>query len=152
MRRISATGSTAGFTLIELLTVLTLLVMAAAMIPIALSRSLPRAHLASAQNTWTGASRRAQELSTLRGMPIALVLKDHRLILKPAAAASGQTEFSLPTGVSLSIADFEGVPRDELRFFPDGSTDGRIVSLKAGKLERQLTISALTGRLWVSQE
>jgi len=151
-RRKSGTGSVRGFTLIELLAVLAILVMAAALFPLALKRALPGRRVSATVDHLVAALREAQAQSTVTGLPVTLRLidggpephaDDSPVIVRP---------LSFPTSVHVALKDGNGQSTAALTVFPDGSAQGGRYTVQSGERRSLVEVSGLTGRIVVRRE
>jgi general secretion pathway protein H len=149
MHRTLGTGSAAGFTLIELLAVLTILVMAASMVPLALNRALPSRRIASTSDRLVAAVRSAQAASARSGQTLTLVLDEDAVVVK---SLDSGTRTRLPTGTKVTLSDLGGNPAESLTVFPDGSAQAATFQIEAADHKRTVRLSALTGRLSIEDK
>ena len=151
-RKKSVTGSVRGFTLIELLTVLAILVMAAALFPLALNHALPSRRVSAAVDHLVAALRDAQAESAVSGEPVTLQLPDG------APGASGTEPHAIlrpirfPSSVHVELKDASGQRTASLTVFPDGSAQGGEYVVAAAERQSVVEVSGLTGRIAVRRE
>ena len=146
--RTSETGSTRGFTLLELLVVLAILVMAAALFPLALNRALPARRVTTTADHLIAAVRNAQAASTASGRPVTLTINAEGL----SGAGQARARCSFPASVRVTLTDAGGgAAPSALTVFPDGSAQAMRFDVQAGAHETVVTLSGLTGRLFVER-
>ena len=139
----SATGNK-GFTLIELLVVLTILVLMAGLFPLALNRTLPGRKAEAAAQTLVSALRYAQSSSIIGGRDVSVNIDRMKIdITSPARS------WSLPAEARFQGSGSGVESRQRVTFFPDGSSDGAVIQVRAGSRSRLITVSGLTGRITV---
>jgi len=149
--RTSATGSTRGFTLLELLVVLAILVMAAALFPLALNRALPARRVTTTADHLIAAVRNAQAVSTASGRPAILTINAEGLSVGARDAGQARARWSFPASVRVTLTDAGGGAASALTVFPDGSAQAMRFDVQAGAHETVVTLSGLTGRLFVER-
>ena len=150
--RTSATGSTRGFTLLELLVVLAILVMAAALFPLALNRALPARRVTTTADHLIAAVRTAQAASTANGRPVTLTINAEGLSVGARDAGQARARWSFPASVRVTLTDAGGgAAPSALTVFPDGSAQAMRFDVQAGAHETVVTLSGLTGRLFVER-
>ena len=152
MHRTLGTGSATGFTLIELLAVLTILVMAASMVPLALNRALPSRRIASTSDRLAAAVRSAQASSVRSGQTLTLVLDKDAVVVKSHGSGTPDARTRLPTGTKVTLSDLGGNPAESLTVFPDGSAQAATFQIEAADHKRTVRVSALTGRLSIEDK
>lgn len=147
MRRTPGTSATGrgGFTLIELLVVLTILVLIASLFPLAMNRILPARRVDAAARTMWSALRHAQSLSTVIGREVTVTVQGRRV-----EVPSAQRSWNLPVAATAPDVAPGADSRMHVAFFPDGTSGGATMEIRAGKRMRTVTVSALTGRIVVS--
>jgi len=138
-----------GFTLLEMLVVIVLIGLAAVAVSVSVTRGLAGARVRAASSELAGALRatRAQ----------AIVHADEQVFDVDTRANSYQgashRDVALPKGLKVSITSAkEDRPDDHtgrIRFFPDGSSTGGRITLKAGQREWHVNVSWLTGEVRV---
>ncbi|MGS1121540.1 GspH/FimT family pseudopilin [Rhodanobacter sp. UC4443_H10] len=138
-----------GFTLLEMLVVIVLIGLAAVAVSVSVTRGLAGARVRAASSELAGALRatRAQ----------AIVHADEQVFDVDTRANSyqgaGHRDVALPKGLKVSITSAkEDRPDDHtgrIRFFPDGSSTGGRITLKAGQREWHVNVSWLTGEVRV---
>ena len=138
-----------GFTLLEMLVVIVLIGLAAVAVSVSVTRGLAGARVRAASSELAGALRatRAQ----------AIVHANEQVFDVDTRANSYQgashRDVALPKGLKVSITSAkEDQPSDHvgrIRFFPDGSSTGGRITLKAGQREWHVNVSWLTGEVRV---
>jgi general secretion pathway protein H len=151
-RRKSVTGSGPGFTLIELLVVLAILVMAAALFPLALNRALPGRRVSATVDHLVAALHEAQAESVALGLPVTLSLGEGALTASASPARPVLPPVSFPTSVHVALEDGNGQPATTLTVFPDGSAQAGQYSIESGPRRSLIAVSALTGRIAVRRD
>lgn len=141
-RKISATGER-GFTLIELLVVLAILVLMAGLFPLALKRTLPGRRVEAASQVLVGALHNAQSLSIAAGRDVFVDIAGERINIIP-----DQRTWKLSAEARIQVGAIANT-RQRLTFFPDGTSDGALIEVRAGTRTRMVRVSALTGRISV---
>jgi len=136
-----------GFTLIELVVVLAILGLLLALLPDALSVAIPGQQLRAAAHQLADDLRDARTKAILSGKPAEVPIK------LSDGGPSGSSMRRLPRDTIVRIDD---VPRRTLaggqalvRFFPDGSASGGMISLSASGRTYVISIDWLTGRVTV---
>jgi prepilin-type N-terminal cleavage/methylation domain-containing protein len=140
MRATSATGK--GFTLVELLVVVTILVMLAALFPVAMDRALPGRRVAVTSQRLMAAIRDAQSDSLASGRPVRLELDASAGLTRNARVAVG-----LPPSTQVRLTDREGRPLRELVVQPDGSVPAARFEVSAGPHRSAVLLSEMSGRV-----
>ena len=149
MPRTWGIGSEEGFTLLELMVVLAILVMVAALFPVALDRALPGRRVSAAAQQLASVVREAQADSVFSGRPVTLRLQEHRLAVEEATASARSAP--LPQSVALSMSDQDGRPLTALILYPDGSTQGALLEVDDTNHREVVHVSAVTGRVSVGE-
>ena len=140
--------SAAGFTLLELLLVLTIVGLTLTVVPPLLSNAMPTLTLKGAVNDLVLVMHRARGLAVTRNRT-----QEIRLLPEQGVYIAGEKplRYSLPAAVKLSIE--HGVLLDAstgeqaVRFFPDGSASGGLISLSDERRRFELEVNWLTGRV-----
>src|SRR5436305_102535 len=83
-----------GFTLLELMVVLLVLVMAAALFPLALDRALPARRVTTTADHLIAAVRNAQAVSTASGRPVTLTINAQGLSVGAREAGEARARWS----------------------------------------------------------
>jgi general secretion pathway protein H len=147
MPRMSATGREAGFTLIELMVVVAILLLAAALLPMALDRALPGHRVATTAQQVVSMVREARGSSMLSGRPIKLTLQEHDLVTQDAAtSASIGRPVSFPSSTTISLTDSDGRSAAALLVYPDGSAQPMRFDVEDEGHRKAVLVSALTGK------
>ena len=141
-------GPATGFTLLELLLVLTIVGLALTVVPPLLSNAMPTLTLKGAVNDLALAMHRARGLAVTRNRT-----QEIRLLPEQGVYIAGEKPLrhSLPAAVKLGVE--QGVLLDAstgeqaVRFFPDGSASGGLISLSDDRRRFELEVNWLTGRV-----
>ncbi|MEO8808724.1 MAG: GspH/FimT family pseudopilin [Rhodanobacter sp.] len=138
-----------GFTLLEMLVVIALVGLAAVAVSVSVTQGLANARVRAASSELAGALRatRAQ----------AIVHADEQVfdvdMRSNSYDGAKQRKVALPRGLNVSMTSAkEDRPNDHtgrIRFFPDGSSTGGRITLKAGQREWHVNVSWLTGEVRV---
>jgi general secretion pathway protein H len=142
-----------GFTLLELLVVLLIVSLLVALVPPLFSGAVPGAKLKAAVRDLAVTLRLARNQSITRDAETRV----HLNLDPPAYAVGTQAPHTLPAGVELKVASASGQrtaqpKRHVVRFFPDGSSSGTLITLSRGKLSYDLHVGWLTGRVTIIQD
>lgn len=152
VRSQSVTGSLCGFTLIELLVVLAILVMAAALFPLALNRALPGRRVSSTVDHLVATLRSAQAESAATGRPVTLDLADGTLQASASSPQAIGRPMRFPSSVHVALKDTNGLTTTSLTVFPDGSAQGGEYAIESGTHRSLIDVSGLTGRIAVLRD
>ena len=146
-----AGGRGGGFTLVELLVVLAIAALLLTAVPPLISAAFPGVELKGAARRTLAALRLARESAIRTGSDTALVVdvEAHTLTL------TGQPPVSLPGGIGLRLNAASREMLDEqrgaIRFFPDGSSTGGVITLTRptalGQAGYRVGVNWLTGRV-----
>ena len=141
----SATGDSAGFTLIELLVALSIMVLIAAAVPIALGRMLPGRRVAAA------ADRVIADLQWLQGESIRKQTPGQLTVLPEGYRMEvGPSNQNVALADTMRIQMRARADERELRtlmFFPDGTASPAWLSLSDSGRRVDLEVGMLTGRV-----
>jgi general secretion pathway protein H len=148
----SGTGSAGGFTLLELLVVLAILVMAAALFPLALNRALPARRVSTTVDRLVAAVHEAQAESVTRGLPVTLTLVGDGLEASAKSARALLRPVKFSESVHVDLRDGNGQAATSLTVFPDGSAQGGQYQIAAGEHLSLVQVSGLTGRVDARRE
>lgn len=149
--RTSVTGSARGFTLLELVAVLTILVMGAALLPLAIDRALPARRVASTVDHLVAAVREAQVASIASGHPVIVSLASQGLSTATEGTDRPPHRVSFPDSVRVTLTNLAGAPITGFTVFPDGSAQAVRFDVRAGVHERAVKLSGVTGKLVVEK-
>jgi len=148
-----------GFTLLEMLVALIIAALLVSLVPGALSAAIPGQRLKAAVGDFASALESARRRAIYQGRPID--------VLVDAATASyviGESTTVLPDGARLrprrafvspgaeGHLPLTGTEAVVLRFYPDSSTTGGVVSVSQGNREFVVTVNWLTGDVDVNEE
>ncbi|MET0090087.1 MAG: GspH/FimT family pseudopilin [Candidatus Thiodiazotropha sp.] len=137
-----------GFTLLELMITLVIAGALVALVPPMLQRALPSVQLRGASQELASALRFVRSWSIAQGREGRLILD---LQSKHYTITPRNKTYTLPDDaqVSLQAAADERLDdhRSAIRFYPDGSSSGGRVTLKAADNERRIDVDWLTGRV-----
>jgi prepilin-type N-terminal cleavage/methylation domain-containing protein len=140
MRAISAIerDEDAGFTLIELLVALVILVLAAALLPMAFNRFVPARAVSVTSERLVDSIREAQMESQRTGEPISVRLRD-------GGVEWGGRSVAFPARVSVVAVDSSGRELEEVPVFPDGSARGARFEIRSSTRYSVVVVSGITG-------
>lgn len=142
-----------GFTLLELLVVTAILVLVAALFPVALDHALPSRRVATTTERLISLVHDARMTSLLSGQPVALEVGPHNLRVfsvladREAVSARGAHGVSFPDSMRVSMLDAQGRKIPELLLYPDGSSSGGRLEIEDGGRRGALVVGAITGRV-----
>lgn len=151
-RRRSVTGNVRGFTLIELLVVLAILVMAAALFPLALNRALPGRRVSTTADRVVAALNDAEAESAATGRVVTVSLVEGRLEATADNSHPVMRPIRFPGSVKVALTDMDGETTTALTVFPDGSAQGGHFAIESGADRSLVAVSGLTGRIAVRRE
>lgn len=142
-----------GFTLLELLVVLLIVGLLFALIPPLFSGAVPGTKLKGAVRDVAVALRLARNQSITGDVETRVYLN----LESPAFAIGRQAPRALPAGVELKVAPAARQSAVEtkhhvVRFFPDGSSSGTLLTLSRGKRSYDLHVGWLTGRVTIIED
>jgi general secretion pathway protein H len=141
-----------GFTLIELLVVLAILVMAAALFPLALNRALPGRRVSTTADRVVAALNEAEAESTAIGRPVTVSLVEGQLEATAENAHPLRRPLRFPGSIKVALTDLDGETATALTVFPDGSAQGGHFVIESGAHRSLVAVSGLTGRIAVRRE
>ncbi|MET0067240.1 MAG: GspH/FimT family pseudopilin [Candidatus Thiodiazotropha sp.] len=137
-----------GFTLLELMVTLVIAGALVALVPPMLQRALPSVQLRGASQELASALRYVRSWSIAQGREGRLILD---LQKRQYSITPRDKTYTLPEDaeVSLQAASDERLDghTSAIRFYPDGSSSGGRVTLKAADNERRVDVDWLTGRV-----
>jgi general secretion pathway protein H len=138
-----------GFTLLELLVVLAIIGLVVALVPGFMLRSQPQLDIAVAARAIANGLRQARSEAVVRNRSQVFVLDvDERVFRsgdRPPVRIDDGIALSFQTARSQVLADGIG----QIRFFPDGSSTGGLISVGLGDLQTQVRSDWLTGLVTV---
>lgn len=138
-----------GFTLLEMLAVILLIGIAVAAVSVSVSQGLASARVRAASAELAGALRATRAQAIVRGQEQVFDV-DTRANSYDGAKRQNVV---LPKGLQVSITSAREDQPDEhtgrIRFFPDGSSTGGRITLKADRREWHINVSWLTGAVQV---
>lgn len=151
--RVRAAAHPGGFTLVELLVVLAILGLLASALPLALNRALPARRVAVAAEEIASAVREAHTLALAQGATVIVRVQDGALVVSAQAAGSARrpVRAALRPSTSVALTDREGRPLPALVLYPDGSSMGARFAIVDGARRASVSVSELTGRVWVER-
>jgi general secretion pathway protein H len=138
-----------GFTLLEMLVVIALIGLAAVAVSLSVTNGLASARVRAASSELAGALRatRAQAIVHSREQVFDVDTRSN------SYDGAKQRNVPLPKGLKVSITSAkEDRPNSytgRIRFFPDGSSTGGRITLRAGQREWHVNVSWLTGQVQV---
>ena len=144
-------GRGGGFTLIELIVVLAIAVTALALVGTVVFRGPSTADLKAAARTLASGLRQAQTTAMVTRRDASLTIDlDAREFFLPNDPRSHK----LPDGLDLKLftAQSEAVSEKKgaIRFYPDGSSTGGRITVKAGDRQFLVDVDWLTGRVSIN--
>jgi prepilin-type N-terminal cleavage/methylation domain-containing protein len=128
----------AGFTLIELLVALAILVLVAALLPIAFDRLVPSRAVSVTSQRLLEAIREAQAVSQRVGEPISVRLRE-------GGVEWGSRRVAFPARASVVALDPAGHPLQDIPVFPDGSARSARFEIRSGAQYSLVVLSGITG-------
>jgi general secretion pathway protein H len=139
-----------GFTLLELLVVLLIISLLVGLVPPLFTGAVPGAKLKAAVRDLAVALRLARNQAITRDLETQVSLN----LESPAYTVGRQAPHALPTGVQLKVDTGPGqyaapAGNHVLRFFPDGSSSGAVITLISGERGYRLQLGWLTGRITI---
>ena len=149
----------AGFTLLELLVVLTIATLLVSLVPPAISAVVPSVALRSATHDLAQTLRQARGRAIHGNRAVDVVLRFD----PPTYAVGDESPVGMPNSVRMDVARAGGfrVEPDEaveelyadgfrLRFFPDGSSTGAVISLLRGDTGYRVDVGWLAGNFRIT--
>jgi len=133
--------------------VIAILVMIAALFPVALDRTLPGRRVSAGCEQLVSTIHEAEGASIVSGRPITLALQDHQLTARDAATGVrlGRA-LSFAVATHIQLIDQESRPLSRLMLYPDGSAQAGRIELEDGGHRGAVAISPLTGRVFIVPE
>lgn len=138
----------AGFTLVELLLVITITVMAMAVVAPNLTSGNEASTLKSAGRDLASALRfaRGKALTTQQEALMSLNLEENSYLV-----TGKEQVYKLSDDIDITLAvaqkEQDGTGTGSIRFFPDGSSSGGRITLELGQFKQILDINWLTGHV-----
>lgn len=140
---------TRGFTLLEMLAVIVLVAIAVAAASVAVTQGLARARVRSASNELAAALRATRAQAIVHASERTFELDTRSNSYREAQRAA----VALPKGMQVSMTsaaqDAPNAWTGRIRFFPDGSSTGGRITLRADRREWHVNVSWLTGEVRV---
>ena len=140
-----------GFTLMELLVVLTILGIALVLSAPALTRSLPSLELRTEAREAAGVLRGARALAIGHNQEVVVAIDREQRFLtvegKPALQFSHR--ITIPFPAKEPHQPGSGITF-EIRFFPDGTSSGGLLTLALGEREKHVAVDWLTGAVSIA--
>ena len=134
-----------GFTLLEMLVVIVLIGVAAVAVSVSVTSGLASARMRAASSELAGALRATRAQAIVHAQEQVFDVDTRSNSYNDAR----RHDVALPKGLQVSITSArEDRPNDHtgrIRFFPDGSSTGGRITLKAGQREWHVNVSWLTG-------
>lgn len=144
--------STRGFTLLEMMVVMVIAGLMLALVPPLFSNAVSGTQLKGSARTLAIALRETRSLAIIRNTK-QLVLLD----LKSSQYRIGNDKPQpLPDGVEMAVqlvagAGDEKMTQHMVRFFPDGSSSGELITLSGGTHAYYLQLDWLTGNITITE-
>ena len=135
-----------GFSLIELLIVMTLVALAAVVVPVSLSGGQDRTELRSTTRALVSELRAVRAQAMTQQTPMSLTLDLSEQSYQGMSGEAGYWPESVDLQVTVPDAFIEG-SRVAVVFFPDGSSAGGEILVTSGALVQGIDIRWLTGRV-----
>jgi len=152
-RGVQAKGRLAGFTLLELLVVMVILALMVGLVPPLFSGALPSARLKGAARELMAGLHYARSEAIRTNTPVDLDLDVARLEYR--IGREGRLH-RIPRGVDVGVESLLEVDRQperyRMRFFPDGSSTGGVVSLALVHRRYLVEVDWLLGRVRLYEE
>lgn len=137
-----------GFTLVELLLVITITIMALAVVAPNLSSGNQSSTLKSAARDIASALRyaRGKALTTQQEALLSINLEENTY---QVTGKDKRYKLSDEIDITLAVSQKEqdGVGEGSVRFFPDGSSSGGRITLEMGEFKQEVDINWLTGQV-----
>ena len=138
-----------GFTLLEMLVVIALIGLATVAVAVSVTSGLASARVRAASSELAGALRATRAQAIVQGEEKVFDVDTRNNSYDGAK----QRKVALPKGLQVSITSAKEDRPDNhtgrIRFFPDGSSTGGRITLKAGRREWHVNVSWLTGQVRV---
>ena len=135
-----------GFTLVELLVVMLLAGLLVALVPAAFKRVLPGLELKSSVRELAAVFREARSQAILDNRETVIGIDVQEKIYR-----TGDKTFAIPQGFELALFTAESETLSDssgqIRFFPDGTSTGGRVTLKANEQTYYIVVDWLSGRV-----
>ncbi len=136
-----------GFSLIEMLVVLVIIGLVMGLVGTGLSRSISGAEVRTAAKSLMAAIRHTRGQAIVKRTEMTLEIDtEKRTYIAPQRSA-----VELPDGMEVTLltaeSELTGENSGTIRFFPDGSSTGGTVTLRAGERSWEVTVAWLTGEV-----
>ena len=144
--------STRGFTLLEMMVVLVIAGLMLALVPPLFSGAVSGTKLKGSARDLAIALRETRSQAIMRN-PEQLVLLD---LETPRYRVGNDKPLLLPDGVAMAVETVTGageasMTQHVVRFFPDGSSSGEMITLSGGNLAYHLQLNWLTGNITITE-
>ncbi len=137
-----------GFTLIELLLVITIFAMMVAVAAPSISRALPGTQLKSATREIAASLRHARDLAISHQRQTSLSIDIKRRVYQ---LSEEKKTHHLPEGINIKVLGAEQETRGEtiggIRFYPDGSSTGGLITLSQAQQHYAIEVDWLLGKV-----
>ncbi|WP_370278870.1 GspH/FimT family pseudopilin [Pontibacterium sp.] len=138
-----------GFTLLELLVTMLIAVMAISVVAPRFSALIPGVEIKGEAQKVAALLRFARSRSIAEGDVISAVYIEEPLAIEVTGSSK---LYTWPASITLELSRELGNSDDapEIRFYPDGSSTGGVVSLKSDGLSYTVAVDWLTGRVTIN--
>ena len=136
----------AGFSLIELLMVMTLIALAASVVPAVLFKNQDQTRVTSVAREIVSSLRAARTDAMARQTPVRYTLDLEAQSHQVTGRESRQLPGAVQLAATVPAAFIEG-SRASVVFFPDGSSVGGQIEVRSGTHRKDIDIRWLTGRV-----
>ncbi len=147
--------SSAGFSLLETLIALAIVGLMLAILPAAISRSLPNVKFATLVDEVAAQVRMTKAAALYRGRETALTIDLRSRQISGLGLHNNTQIVKIPEDVEITVrvgeTDIQSVDNYRIRFFPDGTNSGLRLTLRRGDSEKRISVEWLTGIIHVDR-